>query len=110
MRTIASSIMATLVITALFWGNCFSCPQLLLGLRAHQPSHGCCHKTKQASSNCDTRALQHFVKSDPGSHAPAVAVVAATAESAPTILGSTVDLSPAPADHAPPVSLFSLRI
>src|ERR1051326_1837589 len=75
MRTIASSIMATLVITALFWGNCFSCPQLLLGLRAHQPSHGCCHKTKQASSNCDTRALQHFVKSDPGSHAPAVAVV-----------------------------------
>src|SRR5262249_23613020 len=30
MRTLSSSIMAALVVVALFWGNCFSCPQALL--------------------------------------------------------------------------------
>ena len=30
MRALANSLLAVLVLVALFWGNCFSCPQLLI--------------------------------------------------------------------------------
>jgi len=64
MRTISNTAMAALVVVALFWGNCFSCPQVLLALKSHQPAHGCCHRTKQTTQNCQAQVLRHFVKAE----------------------------------------------
>src|SRR5262249_34513848 len=72
--TVGNSIMAALVVVALFWGNCFSCPQLLAALQSHQPAHGCCHKTK-SSPDCGTQVLKSFVKAEPGSTAPELPIV-----------------------------------
>jgi len=57
MRTISTASLAVLVIAALFWGNCFSCPKLLFA----QSAHGCCKRTKVS---CDTQSLKDYVKSD----------------------------------------------
>jgi hypothetical protein len=75
-RTVSNSIMAALVVVALFWGNCFSCPQLLAALQSRQPSHGCCHKTKSTSSECQSQVLKSFVKAEPSVPALALPVVA----------------------------------
>jgi hypothetical protein len=74
MRTISNTAMATLVVMALFWGNCFSCPQVLLALKSHQPAHGCCHRTKQTTQDCQTQVLRHFVKADAGNERPPAAM------------------------------------
>jgi hypothetical protein len=69
MRAVSNSLLAVLLLGALLWGNCFSCPQLLLSLAAHAPSHGCCkHSDKQPATSqdkCQSYALKHFVKADP---------------------------------------------
>jgi hypothetical protein len=57
MRTISTAALAVLVIAALFWGNCFSCPKLLFA----QSAHGCCKRTKVS---CDTQSLKDYVKSE----------------------------------------------
>ena len=75
MRAFLSSAMAILVIAALFWGNCLSCPQVLSSLTHHRPSHGCCPKSQQAPADCQSQVLSHFVKADPGTSAPTFAVV-----------------------------------
>ncbi len=100
MRAFCSSVMAVLVVMALFWGNCFSCPQVLLSLRQHQPAHQCCHKTHTSAASCQLQTLQHFVKADIGAHAPAVAVVAEIAVPAAS-LPQTAAVSPA-AEYSPP--------
>jgi len=75
MRAVGSSVMAVLVVLALFWGNCFSCPQVL-----SQASHGCCHHSKAPNTKCQTRVLQHFVKADvQQGHAPVAATAANSA-------------------------------
>ena len=74
-RTVLNSIMAALVVVALFCGNCFSCPQLLAALQSHQPAHGCCHKTKSSASECQTQVLKSFVKAELSAPAPAVPAV-----------------------------------
>ncbi len=51
--------MAALIIAALFWGNCFSCPQLLLAAQ----KHGCCPHTKSSKTECQTPGLKSFVRS-----------------------------------------------
>src|SRR5689334_9878887 len=61
MRTFSTTVMALLVIAALFWGNCFSCP-----LTFQAESHGCCHRSQQTAKRCETQVLRHFVKVDPG--------------------------------------------
>jgi len=68
--------MAALVVVALFWGNCYSCPQLLAALQAHQPAHGCCHKTKPGSPECQSQVLKSFVKAEVSAPAPALLVAA----------------------------------
>ena len=95
--------MAALVIVALFWGNCLSCPQLLLAMQAHQPAHDCCKRNqKPAAKSCDSRGLQHFLKTDPGTQAQlapvASAVVVALPAEAPQAAAAIFE---APA-HAPP--------
>ncbi len=113
MRAVSTSLMAALVVVALFWGNCFSCPQLLLALQTHQPSHECCHGKKQAPVSCQTQQLHQFLKADAG-HAPAVPMVAELAASlAPVSLPHGRTSVSVPAQHAPPglISLYStLRI
>lgn len=85
MRTLSSSIMAALVVVALFWGNCFSCPEAVLALATHQPAHPCCHKSKASVPNCDTQNLQHFVKSSVATPAPAMPVMALLPQTAPAV-------------------------
>ena len=103
MRTFCSSFLAALIIAALFWGNCFSCPQILLASR-----HSCCHKTKQASAECQTRVLKHFVKAESASPAPPV-IAAALPAPMQVELHETYIPVPVVLDHDPP-DILSLRI
>ena len=96
MRAFSSSVMAALIVVALFWGNCFSCPQLLLEQNPHQ----CCHPQKRAMSDCGTQNLQQFVRADLGMHAPAMPVVALV--SLPVSPVDSSPVTPAPEEHAPP--------
>src|SRR5512140_1438356 len=108
MRTISNAVMAALVVTALFWGNCFSCPQLLLALTSHQPAHGCCHKTKPTTENCQTQALRHVVKAEAQVAAtPVVPVVAVPVLTVALPQGPSL-ASDIPVEHAPP-DLLSLH-
>lgn len=59
MRTMCTSLMAALVVMALFFGNCLSCPQMLA-----QGAHRCCHRSQPATAKCQSQGLQNFVKSD----------------------------------------------
>ena len=76
MRVISNTVMAALVVAALFLGNCLSCPEVLLASQAQQPAHGCCHRGHQPASNpaCQSQALQHFVQAEKA--APPVPAVA----------------------------------
>ena len=70
MRSVLTPVMAVVLVAALFLGNCFSCPQVLLA----QQKHGCCPHSKSAPSDCTTQVLQHFVKAEKDSVvAPAAA-------------------------------------
>ena len=96
--------MAILIIAALFWGNCFSCPQILLAAQ----KHGCCPHTKSTKTECQTQGLKNFVKAE--SSAPAVIPVVAAVErpSLTPELGVPM-LAPLVSNHAPPDTL-PLRI
>jgi hypothetical protein len=104
MRTVSSSIMTVLVVVALFWGNCFSCPQFL-----QLTQHGCCHRSKTASTICNTQSLRHFVKADAHLAPPALPVVAETRQQTPAFLPLSKP-EPSRIDHAPPGHTTSLRI
>ncbi len=110
MRALCSSAMAALVIVALFWGNCLSCPQILLSLKAHHPAHDCCKRgQKPAGKTCDARNLGPFVKSDAGSgtQAPPDAAVAMAAPAA-LLPEAAVAVRLHSAVHSPP-DLLSLH-
>jgi hypothetical protein len=81
MRLVSNACLSFLLLAALVWGNCWSCPQVLLSL-GHAPSHDCC---KHSRIDCQSVALKHFVKSDPALKAPAPAAApqAAAAEARP---------------------------
>ena len=111
MRTVSSSIMAALVVVALFWGNCLSCPQLLAALHLHQsaqqPAHGCCHKTGSAPTECQSQGLKDFVKAPRGAQAEALPVAMGLVEPmAAALCGDTSSV--AAVEHATP-DLLSLN-
>jgi len=93
MKTFSNSVLAALIVAALFWGNCFSCPQLLLSLAQKAP-HGCCKRSAPVKQTCTTSVLKNFVKADP------VAVAAPLA--APQSMAVFVPDAPAPATQAGP--------
>jgi len=99
MQRVCSSLMAALIVVALFWGNCLSCPQMLLAAAAHQPAHSCCHPTKSAGTTCQSQGLQHFLKAAPQTQRPAIALVAPMI-AVPLPLGVLVP--PVEMEHAPP--------
>ena len=102
-------MMATLIVAALFCGNCLSCPQLLLAASSHQPGHACCHHPA-AKIDCHSQVLSHFVKAEGGTAAPALAVSVAAPVAAAVVLAQPVMASWPAADMAPPdlLSLHSL--
>jgi len=106
--------MAALIAVALFWGNCLSCPQMLLTVAMHQPAHSCCHKTKSAGTTCQSQGLQHFLKAGPEVRTPGVVVVAAVAPAAMAVaVPQSALVTPVEVEHAPPDLLAlhsSLRI
>jgi len=96
--------MAVLVVAALLAGNCFSCPQMLLAMAAHQPAHGCCHRGNphRQTAECQTQALRHFVKADVGSPAgPAMAVAVVALPGPLPAIAADCDAVALPADHTP---------
>jgi hypothetical protein len=95
-RTVSNSLLAGLIVAALFWGNCFSCPQLLASLAERAP-HSCCHRSAPVSRDaCTTSALRHFVKADGvAMAAPAVAPAAVSA------------FVPAPQENGPAVAFVT---
>src|SRR5271166_3574806 len=106
--------MVALALAAMLLGNCFSCPQVLAAMSAHQPSHDCCPGPKSASLSCPTQGLQHFVKADSAPHTPAVYVLLGMVEpAAPASLSRQWTPATLPVDHTPPDVLSlttSLRI
>ena len=95
--------MTALIVAALFWGNCLSCPQMLLAAAAHQPAHNCCHKTKSAGTSCQSQGLQHFLKAGGEARTAGVAVVATAVATAVTAaLPQGAMAAPVEVVHAPP--------
>jgi hypothetical protein len=104
MKVFSTTFMAVLIIAALFWGNCYSCPQVLLSAQ----KHGCCPHTKSSKTECETQGLRNFVKADQS--APAVIVAVAAVEvPAPASEFAAPMLAARVAGHAPPDTL-PLRI
>jgi hypothetical protein len=64
MKAFSNSALAVLIVAALFWGNCFSCPQLLLAFAQKAP-HSCCKRSAPVTKTCTTNVLKNFVKADP---------------------------------------------
>jgi hypothetical protein len=111
MRAFSNSVLSAMIVAALFWGNCFSCPQLLIAL-AQKASHGCCKRSAPVTRTCSTNALKNFVKADP---APATAPVAAPVDRVDFAFAPTARPVVATFDfpHSPPDLLdltTSLRI
>jgi hypothetical protein len=106
MRAVFNSFMVALVVVALFWGNCFSCPQLLLSAQ----KHSCCPHGKANPSECKTQGLRNFVKAEKATQiAPAAVVTAVVAAPAAAARLSATSLVPAPPAYTPP-DLLPLRI
>ena len=95
MKAFSNSLLAALIVAALFWGNCFSCPQLLLSLAKTAP-HGCCHRSAPVTQKCTSHVLKNFVKADPVRvAAPAIAPVQAFALApAPALFEAAPVLTP----------------
>jgi hypothetical protein len=105
MRTVSSSIMAALVVVALFWGNCFSCPEAVLAYASHRPAHHCCHNSKASTPGCDTQNLQQFVKTHADTQAAVPVGVLHTVEAPAMVLEA---LAPLVLEYPPP-KLLSLN-
>ena len=106
MRAVFNSLMAALVVVALFWGNCFSCPQVLLAAQKRR----CCPHGKSDPSDCQTQGLRNFVKAEKAAPAaPAPVSTVAIAPPPATSCLSVAPVVPACPKYTPP-DLLSLRI
>ena len=106
MKAFLNSLMAALVVVALFWGNCFSCPQILLAAQ----KHSCCPHGKSEQKECKTQGLRNFVKADPAvTVGPAVVETALPAVLSPASQWVASRLAPTPLLFSPP-ALLPLRI
>jgi hypothetical protein len=110
MRAVPNSLLSFLLLVALLWGNCLSCPQLLLSLTSHAPAHDCCKQRGKPpatpQNHCQSLALKHFVKVDPAPKAQFQAVANAQFLSADVMRavpaapqGATVAIPDSPPDR-----------
>jgi hypothetical protein len=103
MRTVSSSVMAVLVFAAMLWGNCLSCPQMWAAAANHHDPHSCCHHGQTVKVDCQSQGLHNFVKADPATHVPALAVMI---EQAAVNLTAALPIAPvevaSAVGHAPP--------
>jgi hypothetical protein len=99
MRKVSSSLLAALVVVALFWGNCLSCPQFLLAAKAAGASHECCKRNHQSpqptKTKCETQGLRNFVQNERGQ--AAIGPLAVPNQTAVEIPAPLHPLDPAPA-------------
>ena len=104
MRAVSSSFLAALVLAALFWGNCFSCPQLLLYLVSHDSAHSCCHRDgSQSRLACQSIGLKVFQKADVDAQSPAPpAVVAFVRQMVVSVPAACEPPAVARSQHSPP--------
>ena len=107
MRAVFNSFMAALVVVALFWGNCFSCPQILLAAQKHH----CCPHGKADPGECKTQGLRNFVKAEKATQTVPAPVASRHRRAVPPTtprLSATL-VVPAPSEYTPP-DLLPLRI
>jgi hypothetical protein len=95
--------MAALLVAALFWGNCLSCPQVLLTLAAHKAPHGCCHHSQPAPGKACQVHLRHFVTGDSDAGAPAAPVATIASVAAPASIAVAPVSAPVEAVYSPPL-------
>ncbi len=102
MRKVSSSLLAALVVVALFWGNCLSCPQFLLAAKAAGSPHECCKRNHQPpqppkpnKTKCETQGLKNFVQNERGQ--AAIGVLALPNQTAGEIPAPLHPFEPAPA-------------
>ncbi len=106
MRAVFNSLMTVLIVTALFWGNCFSCPQVLLASQ----KHSCCPHGKADPTECKTQGLRNFVKAEKAAQtAPPATVTDVVAAPLPVAYLSAPVVVPASPEYTPP-DLLPLRI
>jgi hypothetical protein len=105
MRAFYTSVMALLVVAALFWGNCYSCPQVLLAAA----SHGCCHRSKAPKTDCQTQGLRNFVKAEKAAPVSSVPMSVAVIAPPAVLAESTPALASLPTLFSPPLPV-PLRI
>jgi len=99
---------AVLVVVALLFGNCLTCPEMAA-------SQSCCHRNqpchhKQAPSQvCEARSLHQFVKADLADHTVTLAVASIAPETSDQFsLADQRDAAFASAEYVPP-DLISLH-
>jgi hypothetical protein len=99
---------AVLVVVALLFGNCLTCPEMAA-------SQSCCHRNqpchhKQAPSQvCEAQSLHQFVKADLADHTVTLAVVSiATVTPDPVSAAGPGDAAFSSVEYAPP-DLLSLH-
>jgi hypothetical protein len=105
MRAAFNSLMAALVVIALFWGNCFSCPQILLAAQKHH----CCPHDKAGPTECKTQGLRNFVKAEQAAQIAPPVVVAVVQPRMAALPLSAIVVVPVQAIYTPP-DLLPLRI
>jgi hypothetical protein len=97
-KRFSSALMVLLAVVALLWGNCLSCPQMIMG--GQGGSHSCCHKPQPAQAKCHTQDMQHFVNAQ--THAPVAPVVLGLSTTPEVELALSEVIAPAVILHAPP--------
>jgi hypothetical protein len=107
MRQVSNILMAALVVTALFLGNCLSCPQVLVAIAGQHAGHSCCHHPS-AKIDCHSQSLSHFVKAQ-GNPPPMLAISGVLPAVAVSSVVSRQVIAPLRAADAPPPDLLSLH-
>jgi hypothetical protein len=107
MRQVSNILMAALIVTALFCGNCLSCPQVLVAIAGQHTGHSCCHHPS-AKIDCHSQSLSHFVKAQ-GNPAPALAISGVLPAVAVATLVARPVIAPSRAADVAPPDLLSLH-
>jgi hypothetical protein len=105
MQRVSNIAMATLIVAALFFGNCLSCPQMLLAMAGQHPGHGCCHHPAP-KIDCHSQSLSHFVKAQ-GQAAPALVASGVVRAIGTAAMPALCVVAPLHAADVPPPDLLS---